>query len=371
MEETARETRSNKVRREYPIRLPFFSFFDLISYPIPKSTTVLTEKIGPLWARRKMPKRKIVGRIFFLKVTQFLIFFPPRHPKISAMESYVVEQSLIDLMEWESIANEDEQHQHLSTEQVKTLTMWVVVHSLSREDAARRWNKEHPEALTSKSSVDRYVSFFKKTGKYMECRHSGRVETLSPGERERLLKLFAGVRAKGKPVDSRLFACMARGVIESCRPGSTVLSGGPIKCSLSWAQSTMHKLGIQYRGATTDRVMTPHEIVAFARNFAEDIFAVKNETGVPDPRLTFNMDEFFLLLEHSGGKRTMTWHFSRATIVAVKDNKLGTTFSITSAADGSMPLPDASKGGALSRWRYVEKLSFENAADCLGETLRG
>jgi hypothetical protein len=191
------------------------------------------------------------------------------------------------------------------------------------------------------------VSSFKKMEHLEEPRKRGREELLQPREEERLLDAFRRIRAAGVAVRARTTACVARGIVERSRKGSTELTGGPLKFSTSWANSWMHSHGIRVVAATTDRNIPAAEIVKGGKQFFEQL---SKHEGL-SPENVYNMDEFFVLLDE-GGNRSWTWERVPAgerKNVVVKDSKLGFTCSVLTSANGDVVLTQLIYKGKTER----------------------
>ena len=109
-------------------------------------------------------------------------------------------------------------------------------------------------------------------------------------EESRLLKAFILIRQTGASIEAGRVANIARGIKEQSQKGTTTLSDGPLKFSISWANSWMHRNGIRVRRATTTRTVTLLEIVKAAEIFFSELRKI-SLIGLRK-EMVFNADEF-------------------------------------------------------------------------------
>ena len=117
----------------------------------------------------------------------------------------------------------------------------------------------------------------------------GRRGLLTGKESSLVLQAFDKMREQAVPVYAALVASVARGIKEQPSPKSTSLKGGPLKFSLSWAKDWMKQNNIRVRHATSDRTVTPNEVVEASKTFFSQLESYKNRC---EKELVFNTDEF-------------------------------------------------------------------------------
>ena len=210
-------------------------------------------------------------------------------------------------------------------------------------DAVKEWNEKNSEKKVSAALVSKYVKHKVDTGDYYVPRQRGPKPLLTDGEMEKVLNLTQRTRALGWPITAARFSALARGVTLKSR-GSLSNVPGVEQFSASWAKTQMHKHGFRVRAATTSRTVTAKQVVEEGERWFQELEELR---GV-DPRLVFNVDEFFVRLE---AEHRWTWERverGAKDAVVVKDARLGFTASILSSLAGECPLLQLIWKGATS-----------------------
>ena len=141
-------------------------------------------------------------------------------------------------------------------------------HHLTEEQARFVWERAHAtknnvSVIAALQLVHRVticssrVTAIRKQETFVYC-NSGRKSTLTAEEEALLLRATRLIRDASVPLDATLVSCMAVGIVEFHRRGSTALRGGSLNLSSSWAQKWLKGNGIAVRRATTDRTVTPN-----------------------------------------------------------------------------------------------------------------
>ena len=154
---------------------------------------------------------------------------------------------------------------------------------------------------------------------------------LSPAQEKAVLVAADAIRAKGERLDAPTLSAAATGMYERTQGSlSLKVNGGTRVFSHSWARRLLDKGGFGVFQATTDRTIPAIEIVAAAEGFFKAVRDTKST-----PKNTYNMDEFFCLL--NGTTRKWTWHRKSAkSTVPLRDVRVGFTMSATTCADGEV-----------------------------------
>ena len=146
------------------------------------------------------------------------------------------------------------------------------------------------------------------------------------------------MREQAVPVYAALVASVARGIKEQSSPKSTSLKRGPLKFSLSWAKDWMKQNNIRVRHATSDRTVTPNEVVEASKTFFSQLESYKNRC---EKGLVFNTDEFFVCLGLGQANATWTWERidpGESRTISVRREKQGFTCNVLSSAAGEIKM---------------------------------
>ena len=166
----------------------------------------------------------------------------------------------------------------------------------------------------------------------------GRRGLLTGKESSLVLQAFDKMREQAVPVYAALVASVARGIKEQSSPKSTSLKGGPLKFSLSWAKDWMKQNNIRVRHATSDRTVTPNEVVEASKTFFSQLESYKNRC---EKELVFNTDEFFVCLGLGQANATWTWERinpGESRTISVRREKQGFTCNVLSSAAGEIKM---------------------------------
>lgn len=222
----------------------------------------------------------------------------------------------------------------LSAEDIEQVTRSALRSTCAR--ATRVWNEAHAEKRVGERAVQRWVLYYKTEKAFYKPKERGAPRLLLEAELKEVMAAFQDLRKAGTAVCSRVFAAIARGVAYRHRPElQSALSGGASAggrtalFSLSWARAEMRRQGLRVRRATTSRTVPASVIAASGPGFYSEIRATSCSKA-----LLFNYDEFFVQLEP--GQKGWTWART-ATLdsgVAIRQDRLGFTAGILSAAEG-------------------------------------
>lgn len=195
---------------------------------------------------------------------------------------------------------------------------------------ARAFEDEFGRCISSRT-VKAYADNQEYSGE-----RSGRNVVIPLAVEDRIHKLFRSVRAIGAVVVRNTLASIARGIVRNYNKTAQqkILN---FAASQSWITGFIERRGLHFRRATTNRTVTAEEIYTEGQKFYKDLqdYRLKNAVAV---ELVFNVDEFFVHNLVSGGKSTWSETAGAQTTVAVAESKTGFTGSVTSCADGTLPL---------------------------------
>jgi len=181
-----------------------------------------------------------------------------------------------------------------SEEDIKEVT--DLAFRMSAAQASRFWNTKNPSKHVTERRVQEWKKYYTDNNRtYYKPSKRGPKEIILPEERDVLEKAFNDIRRSGTPVSSRIFACVARGIVKRSRPD---IGQQDRVCifSQTWARDEMTRLGLHVRKATTDRTVSAGQI----KKEGEDFYKQLGECGVTQKCLLFNMDEFFVRLDSAG-----------------------------------------------------------------------
>ena len=231
------------------------------------------------------------------------------------------------LRDYEDSKHADERT-NLSSEEIKQLTDMAAATTPAR--ATRKWNKSHPEAKVAERTAGRYLQHWKQHKKYYTTSR-GRAEFSTAAEDAALVEACNVLRRAGKTISAEDACNIMIGMIDRDkeRRGLLAVNGGPALFSASWGRSWLHRHNFSKRHATTDRVISPDQVRQDGTVFRQVLKNIK-ERRIIDKRLCFNMDEFFVQLDHN---RNWTWtRVVHGQPISISANKLGFTMSITTTA---------------------------------------
>lgn len=183
--------------------------------------------------------------------------------------------------------------------------------------------------MIDERTVSRYVNDPTHTGE-----RSGRPEILDKVMEDRVINVFNVLRGRGFPVTLKTITQITTGLVKRHLPKLD----GVHSFGKNWARGFAKRHHLAYRKATTSRIVSTAFLVKEGNQFYDDIKKYADECIVkPDPRLTFNVDEFFVLNLLCDG--TSTWTRTKnehGTIsIPIKESKLGFTASILTSAAGT------------------------------------
>jgi hypothetical protein len=149
----------------------------------------------------------------------------------------------------------------------------------------------------------------------------------------RLFLALEGIRSQGRKVTSRTLVSVAKVEVMSRNGGRDALllaeNGGTMVFTRSWARHVLTQRAWKPLAKTTSRLVELGAVIDAGVLF----YRLLRDSGVL-PKNLYNMDEFFMLLDQEIAK--WTWH--RAALrdnVALKEDKVGFTCSVTTSADGA------------------------------------
>ena len=158
--------------------------------------------------------------------------------------------------------------------------------NLNREE--REWLFENTRgecknALVHERFLERFgrvisiscVGLYKGMKDLNEMGSRGLHNILNDQESSLLLRVFDQLREQSIPIYASLIASVARGIKEGCSPRSTTLNGGCLKFSSSWAKDWMKRNNIRVRHATSDRTVTPGEVIESSKKFFSQLEVFK------------------------------------------------------------------------------------------------
>ena len=186
------------------------------------------------------------------------------------------------------------------------------------------------DKTVSASTVSRY-----KTMLAFRFDTPGRPPLLSPEMSAKLDCVLRRLRERSYPICAAFVVAVATGLLERNAPGITVSSGGPIKLSIAWAQDWLTANKYKYRAATTDRTVSPKQIVDSGNKLFSDLQELQ-AVHLFERSDVYNVDEFFMRFEEA----SRTWEVVNdgRQNIAIKSSKMGFTCSVTSSSDGSLVL---------------------------------
>ena len=224
-------------------------------------------------------------------------------------------------------ANHGDERTNLSDVEIKELTILAAASTAAR--ATRAWNRTHPDAQVAERTTGRYLQFWRREGKYFKT-DRGRSEFLTGEENALLVEACEALRRAGNSLTADEVCNMAIGIVDRDkeRRGLLAVNGGPAIFSTSWGNNWLRKNKFNIRHATTDRVISPDKIREDGAVFNQLLGNIKRRHAV-DPRLCFNMDEFFVQMD---ANRSWTWtRVVPGQPISIGTNKLGFTMSITTS----------------------------------------
>ena len=225
----------------------------------------------------------------------------------------------------------------------------ITEHGKDKSGAATRrwWNAIEPNKRVSERTVQRILEYFAHHKAYYEHKKRGRPQLLTAEEDAALEEACELFRTAKKSIASPDVVAIAEGIIERTeRRALLSKNGGPLLLSESWAKQWLCKKDFKKRHATTDRTVTTGEVVDAGTAFFARISAVVSGKKI-DPRLLFNMDEFFVVLESM--VRGWTWtRVVPGVPIAIAKSKLGFTAAVTVSAASEVVLLDIIWQGSTS-----------------------
>lgn len=198
--------------------------------------------------------------------------------------------------------------------------------------AVRTYNKLHSDDPIVESTVRTWLKHFKDTSTYFSTSKRGRREALSSTEKVAALEAFDKLRAAptSEGITARTFSAVAKGIVARQRPSALAKNGGALHLDRDWARRVLRKDDCVPLAKTTDRTVSDVDIAAASCSFFDSIRAV----GAPR-QLTFNMDEFAVIL----GSTNRKWTWQRASArrcVPIRQSKEAFTCSVLTSADGKL-----------------------------------
>jgi hypothetical protein len=164
---------------------------------------------------------------------------------------------------------------------------------------------------------------------------AGRKELLSEAEAQELsYAIDAWTRQYKNPISAPEVVSIAKGLLQRNGKGPLLKeNGGCWEVSQQWARNFLAKHQFNLLRATTDRTVSNEAVLKAGTVFFRQCENICTLCPSIDRRLTFNMDEFFVLLDSNG--RNWTWvRHAPGVPIALKSSKLGFTASVTVNAAG-------------------------------------
>ena len=165
----------------------------------------------------------------------------------------------------------------------------------------------------------------------------GRPFMLQDVEEQYVMRMFIRMRNNSLNVESRHIQALGRVALHRFRPEVLRDSegvDGHLEFSQHWAVTFLGRHGNVVRKQTGDRTSSPEEVVKQCSQFYADL--KKEFANVKNPRMIFNMDEFFV--HFNANQKTWTWTPQGAATVQIRESKLGFTCSVTTNAAGELIL---------------------------------
>jgi hypothetical protein len=166
------------------------------------------------------------------------------------------------------------------------------------------------------------------------------------------------VRNQKQQLTARQVSAIAQGVVMQTGAARLKEYGGVTVLCTSWSRRFLKRHGFEKFAATTDRTVPASLIAASGPPFYKNI----RDTKAP-MKLTFNIDEFFSLLDSNSGR--WTWHrSSQKRTVALRDTKLGFTMSALTSADGALHAVQMIWQGKTDRSHAEEVIPHSRIIQC-------
>ena len=220
------------------------------------------------------------------------------------------------------------ERQTRSESEIQWLTDRANIVGASR--AADEFNAEHRESPVARTTVSKYLNYFKANKRYFEAEKRGRKNLLTEEENEMWLKALTHLRRRSECIDATLACCIARGIVKRTR--KRAFEEGAIKVSEQWARDTMREAGFRVRRGTTDRTVTCEEVRKAGIPYFQELSTKK----VKHQALVLNLDEFFCKL--SNNQQTWTWTRTaggaETKSVPIRQDKLGFTCTLVCSPEG-------------------------------------
>ena len=239
-----------------------------------------------------------------------------------------VNRSLVEAEVQEAVHASKKRKGDYTVEQVRLVT------DDARQYGATKAGKKHPNVKVS--TIETWLAYWRKNAKYYEpgAKKRGRPSFLSPSQKDDVLQSLdaLGQAPNGKSISSRTVAAIARGVVSRQAPQRLLKHGGGWVMDRYWGTKFLQRNGRTPRATTTTRMVPTADIVATSATFFPHLLEIQAKYQF-QPSLTFNADEFFMLLMQN---RKWTWAKKGAQTVPLRECRLGFTGLLVICADGSL-----------------------------------
>jgi hypothetical protein len=258
--------------------------------------------------------------------------------RCSSMEDFGLPKATLEAIEQAEREQDEREKRAFTSDEIKEITDSANDHS--SEKAMLTWCAAHPDRPITARTVASYKAHFEQHKTYFTPKKRGPKELLTTREKEDVANTISIYRRTAKQVTTATWIGAARAALAESRPHmrGTELAKLVHVLSKSWAAVAMRRAGLRVRAATTDRTVQAGLIVQEGRAFYKNLKGLAKDNAV-DPRLTLNMDEFFVELEDGNGN----WTWERLQVgekanIAVKQSKAGFTCSVLHNMDGELLL---------------------------------
>eukprot|EP00744_Colponema_vietnamica_P008080 GILI01011551.1.p1 GENE.GILI01011551.1~~GILI01011551.1.p1 ORF type:complete len:332 (+),score=29.38 GILI01011551.1:26-1021(+) len=184
--------------------------------------------------------------------------------------------------------------------------------------------------LIDDSTVTRYAKDPDRDGQ-----RTGRPLSLDPAIERQIFEVFNVLRGRGAPININTLQHIGMGVLKVQCPHKVDSHLGR-----RWARNFCQRHGLSFRKRTTSRIVSLQVLVSEGTHFYIDLSNFAKECAEKgtriDPRLTFNVDEFFVhsLLCQGQCTWTRTKDEHGSVSIPIKDSKAGFSASILTSASG-------------------------------------
>lgn len=194
----------------------------------------------------------------------------------------------------------------LSNVEIAEFTNLHIENQRTAASSVRMWNLKSPTRPISEQVASKYIRYFNANGTPFTVAKRGPKPLLNVEDSATVVSVLMMIRERGVPVDASLVSRVARGLYSRVNGTLSLDISGTAMFSKSWATTFLQKSHFKVRAATGDRTVSGKHIIDVGIPFYETIKGLRNV----NPRLIFNVDEFFCNLE-TGANSTQTWTWER------------------------------------------------------------